>query len=309
MPFGSYGMPGDYCGGLQAAIVLSMTEPTSHTFISQGLTLHYLDWGNEGAPLLILIHGTSDHARSWDWTARALKGRFHVIALDLRGHGDSQWSPDGAYLLAYHVADLADLIEFLGETRVTIVGHSFGGSVASRYAALYPDRIHKLALVDGFGPAEESYAKWAEFGAVPRAREWIEKRRDVKRKTTRRLATIEDAAARMSASNPRISPTQVRHLAEHGVRLHPDGYAWKFDPRVNQFTSEDFAVKITTFWREITAPTLLIRGAESWTHDPDATGQAAHLRDHRSVAIPKAGHWPHHDQFESFLGILQDYLN
>jgi len=286
-----------------------MTEPTSRTFVSQGLTLHYLDWGNAGAPLLILLHGTSDHARSWDWTARALEDRFHVIALDLRGHGDSQWSPDGAYMLAYQVIDLVELIDSLGEERVSIVGHSFGGSLASRYAGVYPDRVHKLVLVDGFGPPAESYASWEQFGAVRRAREWIEKRRDVKRKATRRLATLEDAAARLSAGNPRLSQTQAQHLAEHGVRQHPDGYGWKADPRVSQFTSEDFAVEITTFWREITAPTLLLRGAESWTHDPEATGQAAHLRDRRSVAIPNAGHWPHHDQFETFLGTLEEYLN
>jgi pimeloyl-ACP methyl ester carboxylesterase len=283
------------------------TEATSRTFVSQGLALHYLDWGNEGAPLLILVHGTSDHARSWDWTARALKDRFHVIALDLRGHGDSQWSPDGAYLLAYHVLDLIELIDTLGEDQVTIIGHSFGGSVASRYAGLYPDRIRKLVLVDGFGPSPESYATWAQYGAVRRAREWIDKRRNVKRKTVRRLGSIEDAAARISRGNPRLSAAQARHLAMHGVRLHPDGYGWKVDPRVSQFTSEDFAVEITTFWREITAPTLLCRGSESWTHDPEANGQAAHLRDRRAVAIQEAGHWPHHDQFEVFLDVLKDY--
>jgi pimeloyl-ACP methyl ester carboxylesterase len=286
-----------------------MEEPVSRTFVSQGLTLHYLDWGNEGAPLLILIHGTSDHAHSWDWTARALQDRCHVVALDLRGHGDSQWSPDGAYLLAYHVVDLVDLVESLGEGKVTIVAHSFGGSVASRYAGLYPERIHKLVLVDGFGPPPASYAKWAKFGAVPRAREWIDKRRNTAARSARRLATLEDAAARLSAGNPKLSPEQARHLALHGVRRHPDGYGWKVDPRVSHFTSEDFALEITIFWREITAPTLLCRGADSWTEDPEATGQAAELRNRRSVAIAKSGHWPHHDQFEAFVSVLQDYLN
>jgi pimeloyl-ACP methyl ester carboxylesterase len=286
-----------------------MNEPVSRTFASQGLTLHYLDWGNAGAPLLILLHGTSDHARSWDWIARAFKDRFHVVAPDLRGHGDSHWSPDGAYLLAYHVVDLVDLIESLAEEKVTIVGHSFGGSVASRYAGLYPERIAKLVLVDGFGPPPSSYAKWTEFGAVPRAREWVDKRRNVNVKRGRRLATIDEAAARLSAGNPKLSPEQARHLAVHGVRRHPDGYGWKVDPRVSQFTSEDFAVEITTFWREITAPTLLCRGADSWTEDPEATGQAAELRDRRSVAIPNSGHWPHHDQFETFVSLLQDHLN
>lgn len=286
-----------------------MAEPVSRTFDSQGLALHYLDWGNHGAPLLVLIHGTSDHARSWDWTARALSNRFHVIAPDLRGHGDSQWSPDGAYLLAYYVVDLVDLIESLGQGQVTIVGHSFGGSVASRYAGLYPDHIAKLVLVDGFGPPPSSYAKWAEFGVVPRAREWIDKRRSAKERSARRLASLDEGAARLTAGNPRLSASQARHLALHGLRLHPDGYAWKVDPRVSQFISEDFAVEITTFWREITAPTLLCRGSESWTEDPETTGQAVQLRSRRSISVQDAGHWPHHDQFEAFLGVLQDFLN
>jgi pimeloyl-ACP methyl ester carboxylesterase len=283
--------------------------PASRIFLSQGLALHYLDWGNESAPTLILIHGSNDHARSWDWTARALKDSFHVVAVDLRGHGDSQWSPDGAYLVAYHVIDLVELVESLKtHEKVTIVAHSLGGTIASRYAAMYPERVHKLVLVDGFGPPPASYAKWLEYGTVRRTREGIEQRRQSKTKAARRLATIDEAAARMSAANPHLSQAQVQHLAAHGVRQHPNGYGWKFDPRASQFTAEDFAVEITTFWDAVTAPTLLCRGEESWTEDPGATGQAVHLGNRRSVAIPKAGHWPHHDQFEAFMAVLHQFL-
>jgi pimeloyl-ACP methyl ester carboxylesterase len=271
--------------------------------------LHYLDWGNERAPLLILIHGSNDHARSWDWTARVLKNHYHVVAVDLRGHGDSQWSPDGAYLAAYYVLDLVELIDSLKQERITIVAHSLGGTIASRYAALYPDRVQKLVLVDGFGPPPSSYAKWLEYGAVPRARDWIAQRRTAKRKAARRLASVEAAAARMSASNVHLTQEQAHHLAKHGVRQHPDGYGWKFDPLASQFTSEDFAVEITTFWRDVTAPTLLCRGSESWTEDPEALGQAVHLRRHRSVAIANAGHWPHHDQFAAFIETLREFLD
>jgi pimeloyl-ACP methyl ester carboxylesterase len=270
--------------------------------------LHYLDWGNESAPLLILIHGSNDHARSWDWTARALKDRFHIVAVDLRGHGDSQWSPDGAYLVAYQVVDLADLVDSLKVERITIVAHSLGGTIASRYAALYPDRVQKLVLVDGFGPPPTSYAKWREYGTVRRTRDWIDQRLHGQRKAARRFATIGDAAARMLAANPHLSKAQADHLAAHGVRLHPDGYGWKFDPRASQFTFEDFAVEITAFWSEVSAPTLLCRGGDSWTDDPEVTGQAPHLRHRQSVAIPNAGHWPHHDQFEAFIGTLRQFL-
>jgi pimeloyl-ACP methyl ester carboxylesterase len=130
-------------GSREVAVTQGLDEPLSQTFISQGLKLHYVDWGNEGAPCLLLIHGIRDHARSWDWVARALRGKWRIIAPDLRGHGDSQWSPDGAYLSPYHVLDIVDLIATLGYEKLTIVGHSYGGNIASRFAAIYPSACKK----------------------------------------------------------------------------------------------------------------------------------------------------------------------
>jgi len=283
--------------------------PASRTFESQGLKLHYVDWGNAGAPLLVLLHGTRDHARSWDWTAQTLKDRWHVVAPDLRGHGDSDWSPDGAYLYPYYVLDFVELIDVLGHDEVTVVAHSFGAGIASRYAAAYPDRVAKLAFVDGFGPSPQNYAEWAIAGPVPRTREWLEQRRAARNKTPRRLATLDEATARMAASNPRLTPGQVHHLTVHAVRRHADGYGWKFDPRVGLFTPEDFCLPMTAFWREIEAPTLLCYGTESWSTNPQTDGRAGNLRDFRTVAIEDAGHWPHHDQFNTFTRVLSDFLS
>jgi pimeloyl-ACP methyl ester carboxylesterase len=283
-------------------------EPVSRTHLSQGLELHYLDWGNEGAPLLLLVHGMWDHARSWDWTARALRSRWHVIAPDLRGHGDSQWSSDGAYLHAFHALDIADLIETLEGQQVTLVGHSFGGNVCGRYAALFPERVRKLVMVDSLGPSANVLAGWAEQGPVKRTREWIERRREVAIRTPRRFATIAVAAGRMIAANRHLSEDRARHLAQHGVRLHDDGYGWKYDPRMGTFLPEDFAVDTTAFWRAITAPTLLCWSTESWTTNPEVDGCAAHFRNHRVVVFEKAGHWLHHDQFDAFLALLNEFL-
>jgi pimeloyl-ACP methyl ester carboxylesterase len=283
--------------------------PASRTFSSQGLKLHYADWGNEAAPLIVLLHGTRDHARSWDWTAQALKDRWHVVAPDLRGHGDSAWSPDGAYLYPFHLLDFMELIDTLGRDEVTIVAHSFGAGIASRYAAVYPDRVAKLAVVDGFGPSLQNYADWANAGPVPRTREWLEQRRSMRDKTPRRFATLDEAVARMAAGNPRLTPAQARYLTVHGVRRHADGYGWKFDPRVSLFTPEDFCIPLTEFWREIKAPTLLCYGSQSWSTDPEADGRAGNLRDRRTMAIEHAGHWPHHDQFDAFTRVLGDFLS
>jgi pimeloyl-ACP methyl ester carboxylesterase len=285
-----------------------LVAPTSRTYVSQGLTLHYADWGNDSAPLLVLLHGTRDHARSWDWTAAALKDRWHVIAPDLRGHGDSEWSPDGAYLNPYHFLDFVELMETLAPEKVSLVAHSFGAGIASRYAALYPHKVSKLALVDGFGPSLQTHAMWTDTGPVERTRTWIEQRRSSQNKTTRRFATLDEAAARMAAGNPRLTAEQARHLTLHGVRQDANGYSWKFDPRVSQFTPEDFAIPLTSYWREIKAPTLLCYGTESDQLDPDSDGRSASFADHRTVAVANAGHWPHHDQFDLFIGILQDFL-
>src|SRR3546814_7064599 len=87
--------------------------PISNSFISQRLKLHYVDWGNESAPPLLLVHGGRDHCRSWDWVAERLADRYHIIAPDLRGHGDSAWSPDGQYDMDSFVYDLAQFVHQL----------------------------------------------------------------------------------------------------------------------------------------------------------------------------------------------------
>lgn len=237
-----------------------------------------------------------------------MRQRWHVIAVDLRGHGDSQWSPDGAYLVPYHVLDLSELIETLGMGPLTIVGHSFGGNLSTRCAALLPDRVHKLVVVDGLGPGPRAVARWAEVGAVQRTRNWIDQYRDPKTRVPRRFKEIDEGVARMSAANPHLSNEQARHLAAHGLRLHADGYGWKYDPLIGNFAPEDFAVDLSVFSREVRVPTLLCYGAESWTTNPETDGRAAQLRDRQTVVFEKAGHWVHHDQFDAFIATLLDFL-
>jgi pimeloyl-ACP methyl ester carboxylesterase len=105
-----------------------MTEhvvgPTSHYYYSQRLKLHYVDWGNTAAPPLLLIHGGRDHARNWDWVALALRDTYHIIAPDLRGHGDSEWARGGQYAMIDYVLDMAQLLEQLQMFPITIIGHS-----------------------------------------------------------------------------------------------------------------------------------------------------------------------------------------
>ena len=95
-------------------------EPVSHFFYSHRLKLQFWDWGTNGKPPLILVHGGLDHARSWDWTARALRNDFHVYAVDLRGHGNSAWAPGALYSIAEHLLDLSALADIINDYRASI---------------------------------------------------------------------------------------------------------------------------------------------------------------------------------------------
>mgnify|MGYP001821099711 CR=1 FL=1 len=146
--------------------------PSSNFYISQRLRLHYVDWGNEDAPLLLLIHGGRDHARSWDWVARELRRDYHVVAPDLRGHGDSAWSIGGNYGLMDFVLDITRLVEALGVPQLRVIGHSLGGNVALHYAGLFPERVSHLVAAEGLGPI----AKLPEDAERPAPSQQVEQR-------------------------------------------------------------------------------------------------------------------------------------
>jgi pimeloyl-ACP methyl ester carboxylesterase len=201
----------------------SMPGPASHTFFSQRLRLHYVDWGNPDKPPLLLIHGGRDHCRNWDWTAAALRNDWHIIAPDLRGHGDSQWSTDGKYTMAGYIYDLAQLIHGQRLAPVTIVAHSLGGNVALRYAGIYPETVAKLVSIEGVGPSPQKRAERSAKTIAERMGEWIREQRNLAGRLPRRYASIEDAFRRMQEENPHLSAEQARHLTVHGVNLNEDG--------------------------------------------------------------------------------------
>src|SRR6185503_12095658 len=253
-----------------------MSDPESRFYESQGLRLHYSDWGNEHAPLLLLVHGGRDHCRSWDLIARSLQPHFHVLAPDLRGHGDSEWTKGGSYALTEYVYDLSRLVQSTAAQHVTIVGHSMGGMVGLIYAGTFPDRVSALVVLDGVTvlpnakktPAHERIAKW--IGQLDKLEE----------REPRRYRTIDEAAAQMRAHNARLPPELAHHLATHGVRRNEDGtYSWKFDPYQRTMAphrlSPDDHVSL---WSRITCPTLLLCAAESFLDSSKIAEVASHFR-------------------------------
>ena len=122
--------------------------PTDREVHVNGIRLHYLDWGNEDKPPMLLLHGRTNSAHTWDFTSLAFHDSFHVMALNQRGHGDSDWSPDGNYSVDTHIPDIEAFVQALDIWSVHLIGHSMGGRNALVYASRHPERVRALVLVD-----------------------------------------------------------------------------------------------------------------------------------------------------------------
>lgn len=285
--------------------------PVSSSYVSQRLRLHYVDWGNARAPTLLLVHGGRDHARSWDWVARELRRDYHVIAPDLRGHGDSSWALGGHYTLPEFTLDLAQLIDLLDVPQVTLVGHSLGGAVSIQYAAVFPERVARLVAIEGLGPPPQIAQRMIGKPAWQRIAEWIQQVREFSARQPRRYDSIEAAAARMEAENAFLSPEQAQHLTVHGVNRNEDGtFSWKFDNYVRVFYPQRYdAGETRELWGRIVCPTLLVHGTESWAGDPAADGRAEAFSDVSVAAIAGAAHWVHHDRLDEFVRVVRAFLD
>ncbi|HCO10976.1 MAG TPA: alpha/beta hydrolase [Gammaproteobacteria bacterium] len=285
--------------------------PSSHIYFSQRLRLHYVDWGNPDGPPMLLIHGGRDHCRNWDWVAEHFAKDYHIIAPDLRGHGDSQWEASGNYTQISYVYDIAQLLQQKNMHDVTVIGHSLGGAIALMYTALFPERVKKLVAIEGMGPSPSLAAKQAEISINDRVRSWVDDMRKLSGRLPRRYDTLDDAFKRMRDENPHLSEEQARHLTLHGANQNEDGtYSWKFDNYVRVFSMSGLPnEEVKKMYGEISCPTLLMRGEESWASDPVADGRTQCFNcpiEYQSFA--NAGHWVHHDQLDGFVDRVSEFL-
>ncbi len=288
----------------------ALVGPTSHSFMSQRLKLHYAAWGHPAHPPLLLLHGGRDHCRSWDWVAARLSDRYRIIAPDLRGHGDSAWSPDGDYSLMAYLYDLAQLIHQLKLAPLSIIAHSLGGNIALRYSGLFPENVSRLVAIEGLGPSPAMIARREETPVANRWRAWIEEKRQAAGRTPRRYRDLDEALARMKSENSYLTDDQARHLTAHGISQNEDGtYSWKFDNYLRVWPPLDLTpTQVADLWASISCPTLLCYGEKSWASNPEKDGRAAHFKAARTVSFPDAGHWLHHDRFEMFMETVEGFL-
>ena len=284
--------------------------PTSHVYFSQRLRLHYVDWGNRDAPPLLLVHGGRDHCRNWDWVAQELRHDYHVIAPDLRGHGDSEWLRGAVYRMQDYIYDIAQLIHQLDLAPLTIVSHSLGGQISLNYTGLYPENVKKIVAIEGLGMSPKRIKEREGTPGDERMRKWIEDVRGIAGRTPRRYKTLDEAFQRMHAANKHLTADKARHLTEHGVHQNEDGtYTWKFDNYVHAdkpfgMTAADNA----QLRQRITCPAMLGYGGDSWASYPPDDGRDRYFNTAEFIKIPNASHWVHHDQLDEFLGHVRRFL-
>ena len=287
-----------------------MPGPTSHYFYSQRLKLHYVDWGNPTAPPLLLVHGGRDHCRSWDWVAESLCDQYHIIAPDLRGHGDSLWLVGGSYVLPDYVYDLAQLVHQANLAPVSIISHSLGGMICLQYAGLYPKNVRQIVAIEGLGMPPKKMAEELQQSIDSRLLKWVDYLRKLSGRNPHKYKTIEDAVNRMQEANQHLTPEQAHHLTIHGIDQNEDGtFSWKFDNYVRVFPPYGLSdLERQSLWSRICCPTLLIRGTESWDTNPEIDGRANYFNVAKTVEMEGAGHWVHHDKLEELLSIINDFF-
>ncbi|MEO1660813.1 MAG: alpha/beta hydrolase [Pseudomonadota bacterium] len=288
-----------------------MTDPNRFaTFQSQRLTLSYAEWGDPAAPPLLLVHGGRDQKRSWDRVAARLAQRYRVFAHDLRGHGESDWVSDGDYGVMDHVYDLASFANHIGAERFTLIGHSLGGNITLRYAGLFPDRIEKLVALEGLGPSPKMLAERQTQPVTARLTEWVDQRRRLSERAPRVMASLEVAQARMKAAFEHLPDDLIHHLTKTGVKTNADGSVqWAYDPAgLGRSPSDISHADFVHLWTQITCPTWLVYGANSWASNPAEDGRVTTFQNATVSVIEAAGHWLHHDQFETFMTQLDSFL-
>lgn len=282
----------------RAAGVTFTTEvlPEDKFVQANGMRLHYLDWGNHDKPKMLMLHGGAQSAHSWDFFALAMRDHFHIVALDQRGHGDSDWSEAGDYATPFYVADINAFTDLIGFDRFVLIGLSMGGRNAYGFTATYPEKVQRLIVID-VGPDMQAEGR-------RHIREFLE--------GTETFDSFDWLVERVKRYNPRRPEEQIRGSLLNNLKQMPDGrWTWKHDRRrgirrdsggeLNEAAWEDLA--------RITTPTLIVRGAESNMLSPETATKMRHaVQNSQLVEVPKAGHLVQGDNPVGFEEVVRQFL-
>jgi esterase len=257
-----------------------------------GLRIHYLDWGTRGRQPLVLLHGIARVAHNFDHLAPRFASDYHVLAVDMRGHGDSDWHPDGAYLVEDYVKDVEALIDALGLHDIVLWGNSTGGRVAQVIAGTRPELVSAV-VVEDVGPERPAAISNRRAGRMGQEAEgW---------------ATPDELLAKAQSDYPLTSEAVLRTFVEHGSKRREDGrIVWKRDPAILK------GFVPTELWdavRRIEAPIIYILGGASTIVPPETQTQLkAALPPAQIVTMPGLGHYPSDEEPEQFIAIVEQFL-
>jgi pimeloyl-ACP methyl ester carboxylesterase len=283
-----------------------IVQPEDRWAEINGIRFHYLDWGNAHLPHLVLLHGGSLTAHTWDMAALLLRDRYHVVAPDQRGHGDTGATPEEQVEADNNdlmLEDIRAFIEHLGYDYLVLCGMSMGALNAIRYAARHPERLDALVIVD-VGPAVmlEGRIEMEQF-----------------RNETETMRNFEDFARRAIEFNPQRRPEHLRYSLLHSLKRVDDGWTWKQHqrPREARETAEQHwkaereerARWMRADLGAIKLPTLLMRGEVSKMLSHEAALDAAScVEDCELAVIPGAGHSVQGDNPKDFARVLDEFL-
>jgi pimeloyl-ACP methyl ester carboxylesterase len=256
---------------------------------SDGLEVHVLEWSEAGTPL-VLVHGFGNEAHIWDDFAPIVAPHYHTVAVDLRGHGDSEHDPERRYDYDFHVADLEAVTTALEIERLVLVGHSFGGRTATLFAAKHPERMAGLVIVD-IGPEHD-----------PRGTTRI--RLEVMQRGDGSFASPAEYERVLAHNFPAGSDGALRRMAQHELRRRADGrYERKADPAFmagrpgaseaeSEARERDTAKRLWDALARIPCPTLVVRGAASDILSPEIADRMVDdvLQQGQLSVVPRAAH-------------------
>jgi len=259
---------------------------------ANNLSIHYIDWGNVGAPSMLLIHGLCGNAHYWDSFAKSMKKSFHVLAIDQRGHGDSEWAH--SYGPRDYILDLEDFVAKLGLSEITLIGHSIGGINATVYAARHPDQIAKLVVIDigpdlGTAGVERMQKQWK---GIPEA-----------------FSSVEQATSYLKKAEPRYSDDFIHNQAQYSLRQNGQGkFEFKYDMALHR-TNLSSPVWLWEYIEQIICPTLVVHGIESDMLLPETAKQIGDTLLYGNVVdIVNAGHSVPGDNPEAFELAVREFL-
>ena len=276
-------------------------QPQDKTVTVGGLKLHYLDWGAAGKPLMVLLHGLRGNAHSWDDVSAAMCQEYHVLALDVRGRGQSDWAKDGDYTIGAYVADVAGFREVLNLEPFVLMGHSMGGRISMAFTGRHPEAVRQLILAD-VGPAIDSRG--------------LQRVHREMNSTPEEFDSFDAVVEHTHQETPNIPDAVLRRRLKYSTKELPNGkVGWSYDAAIRAQRRQEQPSeyqRTSDLWpdfRNITCPTLIVRAVDTDILSPEVAKEMVEaIPNGRLVQIQRAGHWVFEDNAADYIAEVRRFL-